>query len=586
MHGCALFRSAILFLWLTAAAAAAQQFESGATVSKPRQQSATARQSAMSLIEEALAGTGSLTLPSNRLAIELRAFPIVWSRSDARARVLVQQMAGEFGQSASAILQNPDQNPVYALNLLRNQRNNIAHNIANSDPALALVFVSATLPYLKSDGADGDSEDHALIVDLAAQVALRDPHHALQLAEQQLKEMSDLPQSMISLLEQVQRNDPQAGARLLRDIVDHLRQQNLAEDSEALSFASALLGNQFFHQSEAGKPDDALRSLAEAVASAAMNSEVMQNEPYILANAKTALQALSPSKSAILYPGSPRKAVPPIQPSFWQRFNLARSNGDVNQALALISQAPEDDRAQALEQAAWDLANRGEVERARQVAETLDPWKKNNVVQSAIQCAALAAGSHSDFSGARQLAAQITDEDSRATLLSDLAIYAYGDGKRSTAEEMLAEAASLVSNRNAGTSAFAAQLRVAQAYLRVKPAQAIPLLERSASQIDQALSAAAQLDGFLPDRHSFEGSELILDQGFLYTSLLEPYAQATAELAAIDLPTARTMADRLPLPEARLMTEVVVAARVLGQKDQAQAASNSAPDVSRWFDVH
>jgi len=111
----------------------------------------------------------------------------------------------------------------------------------------------------------------------------------------------------------------------------------------------------------------------------------------------------------------------------------------------------------------------------------------------------------------------------------------------------------------------------------VKPAEASPLLERSASQIEQALSAAAQLDGFLPDRHSFEGSELILNQGFLYNSLLQPYAQATAELATVDLPTARTLADRLPLPEARLMTEVFVAAGVLGEKDQTQASN--APDI-------
>jgi hypothetical protein len=110
------------------------------------------------------------------------------------------------------------------------------------------------------------------------------------------------------------------------------------------------------------------------------------------------------------------------------------------------------------------------------------------------------------------------------------------------------------------------------------------LLERAATQIEQALSAAAQLDGFLPDRHSFEGSELILNQGFLYNSLLEPYASATAELAVINLPAARVLADRLSLPEARLMTEVVVATGVLTQKDQTQTASNPTPDVGVVLD--
>lgn len=579
----AVLRSATLSVCLTSVSVMAQQLESASGL-KTASPSPSARQSAMSLLEEALAGTGSLSLPSNRLAIELRAFPVVWSRSEPRAHALVQQMAGEIAQAAAAISQDPDQNPVDALNNLRNQRNNIAREIANNDAELALFFVSSTLSHLRSIDPDDFSDDHALLVDLAAQVALHDPHRALQTAEQELKQMDTLPQSMIGLLEQVQRNDPQAGARLFRDIVDHVRGQKLAEKMEALSFAASLLGNQFTHQSETGKPDDTLRSLAEAVATATLSSDVMQNQPYILSNAMTALDALVPAKSAALH-AEDRRSVPGPRflSSFWQKFNKARSDGDANQVLSLISQASEDDRQQVVEQAAWDFAGDGDLERTRQVASSLEPWRRSSVMQVAIRSAALASGGRGDFPGARQLAAQVTDEESRATLLSELATYAQRRGRSRLAEEMLGEATSLVMNRMASTSAFAAQLQVAQAYLYVKPEDAIPLLERSANEIEQALSAAAQLDGFLPDRHSFEGSELILNQGFLYNSLLQPYAQATAELATFNLPAARTLADRLPLPEARLMTEVFLAAGVLGEKSRTEAASN-ASDLRQWRD--
>ncbi len=575
-------RSAILALCLTPLSAFAQQSDSSSHGSRS-EQSPASRQSATSLLEEALAGTGSLTLPSNRLAIELRAFPVIWSRSDARARALVQQMAGDFAQSASTITQSPDQNPIEALNILRNQRNKIANGIASTDPELALLFVSATLPCLTSLNPDEDSDDHALVLDLAAQVAQHDPLRALRLAEQQLKETVDLPESMIGLLEQVQRYDSQAGANLLRDIVDHLRGQNLSEDTEALSFACSLLGNQFSSQSERGKTDDALRSLAEIVATAALNSDVMREEPYVMSPAMSALDALAPSRSTILFPRNVRTTQSAsLQGSMWQKFNQARSNRDSGQTLALLSQAPEDIRPQMVEQAAWGFASEGDLERTSQVVQSLEPWKRNSVMQLAIRCAALGEASRAKFSNARQLAAQITDEETRATLLSDLALSANTAEKPRIAEDMLSEATALVMNRGAGTSAFAAQLKVALAYLHVKPAQAIPLLERSASQIEQALSAAAQLEGFLPDRHSFEGKELILDQGFLYNSLLEPYALATAELATHDLPAARSLADRLPLPEARLMTEVFVATGVLGKKDQAQAASNTISE-ERFF---
>jgi hypothetical protein len=288
-----------------------------------------------------------------------------------------------------------------------------------------------------------------------------------------------------------------------------------------------------------------------------------------------ALDSLLPAKGAALrqnfFPNGVTNV--PVQ-NFWQDFNQARSSGDTSRLLSAIAQAPEERRDNMLQQAARGFANDGDLQRTRQLTQALEPWQRNNILQQAIRAASEAAGRKGDFASARQLAAQVTDENSRATLFSELAISAIATGKPRLAEEMLGEATSLVINHTAGTSAFAAQLVVAEAYLKVNPAEAVPLLERSARQIEQALSAAAQLDGFLPDSHSFEGGELILNEGFLYQSLLQPYADATADLAALDLAAARTLADRIPLPEARLVTELSVARGVLTEKDQVQTTSN------------
>ena len=188
--------------------ASAQQLQLQATNRAAAQQSPAVRQSAMNILEGVLASTGSLSLPQNRLAIEIQAFPIVWSRSDSRARALINQMAGEFAQSASSP-SSTNENPKAALVQRREQRTAIARNIGASDPEMALLFLAATLPHVQSDSPD-DPEDHALLIDLTAQVALRNPARALQLAEQQLKEADDLPPSFIDLLEQVERHDSQA----------------------------------------------------------------------------------------------------------------------------------------------------------------------------------------------------------------------------------------------------------------------------------------------------------------------------------------------------------------------------------------
>jgi len=577
-----------LFIVVPHTSVAAQQ--SRASAPTPAQQSPVVRQSAMNILEGVLASTGSLSLPQNRLVIELQAFPIVWSRSDSRARALINQMAGEFAQASSAN-QSDDENPEVALTTRREQRVAMARTIAASDPEMALMFLAATLPYIQSSSRDDDPEDHELVIDLAAQVALHNPGRALQLAEQQLKEADDLPPSFIDLLEQVERNNSQAGAQLFRDAVDHIKQQNPADDASVLSFAASLLASQFSRQSEnGGTPDSTLRALAEIVATSGLSSKYLQDQPYVVSNALSdcwsALDSLLPAKSTALRQNfSPDAATNvPVQ-DFWQDFNQARSSGDTSKLLAAIAQAPEERRDNMLQQAARGFANDGDLQRTRELAQALEPWQRNNILQQAIRSASEAAGHRGDFASARQLATQVTDENSRATLLSALALSAIATGKPRLAEEMLGEATSLVMNHTAGMSAFAAQLVVAEAYLRVNPAQAVPLLERSARQIEQALSAAAQLDGFLPDSHSFEGGELILNQGFLYQSLLRPYADATADLATLDLAAARTLADRISLPEARLLTELSVARGVLREKDQIQTTRNiGLPERHRWLD--
>ena len=323
------FSHAFLFLSLSGLACAAQQAAAnpnGETIAASDKPSPSARQSAMNLVEEVLAGTGSLELPQNRLAIEMQAFPAVWTRSATRARALISQMAGELAAASIAINQRFDENPSNARTRLRQQRTLLARTIGNTDPELALLFLSTTLPCVQSNLPDDDPDDNALIADLAAQVALHDPRRALQLAEQELKDSVDLPGSFINLLEQVQRSDAQAGTHLFQEVVDHLKQQNLAEDSEELSFSASLLANQFGHQSESGhNPDSALRSLGEMVAAAVLTSHFSQDQPFQLSQTLPALDALVPAKSAasIRKCNSPRACSRPKEDSGRTSIRLA-----------------------------------------------------------------------------------------------------------------------------------------------------------------------------------------------------------------------------------------------------------------------
>jgi hypothetical protein len=225
-----------------------------------------------------------------------------------------------------------------------------------------------------------------------------------------------------------------------------------------------------------------------------------------------------------------------------------------------------------VQQVAWQVANNGDVQRARQIAEKLpDPFQREQVLQQAIRQSASLAANQGEFATARQLAQEITPDEDRATILAQFASSAALAKQPALAQEMLEEAGGLLVNRAAGSQSFAAQLQVAQAFAHVKPARAVSLLDRSAGQLDQVLTAAIAVDAFLPYQHSFEAGELILNYGFLCNSLIRPYAEATAELANYDLPAARILADRLSLPEARLLAELFVARAALGDTPPAQA---------------
>ena len=569
----------LIFVFLLRLTAFAQQSPAPANsvAASNSKQAIAARQSAMNMIEEVLAGTGSLALPQNRLAIEMEAFPMILARSQPRARVLINQMIGDFSQDAARSGSDHE----FYLQKLRQERMAVTRTLEQSDAELALQFLTGTLPYVQSvspkDDGPGDGD---LLAELAARIAGHDPRRALQMAEQELQGGGGLLPSLISLLQEVERADPQSGAQLFHDLVDHVKQADLVSEDQNISFAATLLENEYERQSAKGESaDDALRSLAEAVATAASSALFQRSSSFTLGDAWLALNALVPTRVAALHLKGLGTEPASLPSKSWQAFNNARDAGNDDKVVSLIAQASEEDRTAMAQQVVWQFANNGDLERTRQVGASLAPWQSNNAMNQALRRAAAVASEKGDFSSGRQFASQVTDEIDRATLLGELALIANRAGKTHTAEEMLGEATSLLSNHPPDSSTFAAQLTLAQDYLHVNSAQAIPMLERSAGQLEQVLTAAAQLDGFLPDRRSFDGNELILNQGFLYQSLIQPYALAAANLATLDLATARTLADRLPMPEVRLMTEMFVARGVL-EKDRKNDNANA--DRQAW----
>jgi hypothetical protein len=536
-------------------------------------------QAALAMLDVVLAGTRNLSLPQNRIAIASDAFPILWSRNEAHARSLVSQMVGDFAQAASSQAENPERN---ARQLLRQQWQIVLREIASVDATLALSFMNATRTYVQIGNPEQEeAEERGLRLELAAQEATRNPRNALRIAEKDLQTPGDLPQELINLLSQVAAKDPEAGTQLLHDIVARVRGSDLAAEEANFNFALNLLNSQLSAATNGAAPDASLKTLADAVASAALNPTFPETTlPQLQASLPT-FEQLAPARVQTLRQKVEQtiQATDPDQRS-WDQFNEAQASGDPNQLLSVAEQAPSDVRSNMYQQVAWQLANNGDLQRARQVADKLpDPFQREQVLQQAIRQSVANAANQGQFATARQLAQEITSEEDRAILLAQVASDAANAKQEKFAQEILEEAGGLLLNRTPDASTFAAQLQVAQGFAHVKPARAVPLLERSASQLEQVLAAAIEMDGFLPYQRSFQGGELILTNSFLCNSLIRPYATATAELANSDLPAARILADRISLPEARLLAELFVVRSALGEADPQAGAVLEVPNL-------
>ena len=576
---CARFPHILLAAITLAALCAAQFAESQAPQPSPQQANPpeaekdrlARRQAALAMLDLVLTGAKSLSLPQNRLAVASEAFPLLWNRNEPQARALVTEMVGDFAQAASRLQETPDPNSRPSL---RQQWQVVLRTIAQSDAELALSFMNASRLSVQSGNPEQDEvEERRLRLELAAQQAAHDPRNALRAAEKDLQTPGDLPWELINLLAQVAAKDPEAGTQLLHDIVARVRSTDLSSPNGNFNFALNLLNSQASTSNHGTTPEDTLHTLADSIASTALNPQFPAPMLRTLQASLPAFEQFAPSRVQALRQKLAEyfQALTPEQKS-WDQFSDAQASGDPNRLLAAVEQSPEDVRSNISQQVAWQFANNGDLPRVRQVAESLtDPLQREQVMQQALRQSAWNAYNRGDFAAARQLAQQITPEEDRATLLAQFAVNAVGALQEAIAQEMLEEASGLLASRSPGASLFAAQLQVAQAFARLKPARAVPLLERSASQLQQVLAAAVEVDAFLPFQRSFEGGELILNTGFLFNSLIQPYVQATAELANYDLPAARILADRLPLPEARLMAELSVARTALGDPTPAAA---------------
>ena len=191
------------------------------------------------LLDQVIAGIGSLKLPENRSRLEVMAADLLWKRDSERARSLFLQAAGdvvELAQQSAGKRNEPFSRYQSSVEL----RQKLILTAAQHDAVLAYELFRKTQPKKDELAEAGRAENESYIEQLLlAEVSRIDPKFALSKAEEML-DRRYYSIAITSTLAQLQKQDERAATQLTEKILGSLRpllpqiEQHLPERYQAL----------------------------------------------------------------------------------------------------------------------------------------------------------------------------------------------------------------------------------------------------------------------------------------------------------------------------------------------------------------
>jgi hypothetical protein len=561
---------------------------------------------ASALLDQVIATAPSLNLPANRMRIRTTAAQLLWPRDQTRARSLIREALADLNDMAADLDPDNQQDQQIAGEFVQ-LRAELLQTTASLDPALARDILRSTrLPAiaLAAGYANNDSE---VEMNLATQIAARDPKQALQMAEESLEK--GLSPYLISVLSNLHVTDKAAAAKLAGEIVARLRSENLATNAEAVNVAVSLVRiglSQSAQRISDGAPaagesvigseasllsENTLREVLGMVVTAALKASPQgaADGAADQVNAMNLLMSLQSMSSEIeqfspSYLPELRKKLAEFEQTpngarvrTWSDYNKLAESGSVEVLLEAAADASPEMQPNFYQLAAQKAFGEGDVDRARRIVSeyVTEPNTRNQILAGFDNQLIMNATQANKIQQARGLIARLRSREERATMLAQLAASAAAAGDKKTALELLDEARDQI-----GTGVENLQLQIAQYCAQIDPSRSFGMLEPMVGRINELVAAAAVLDGF-DGSQNFRDGEMQMHNGGTFASMVQQWGGALGALAIADFERARIATDGLQRNEARLMARFLIAQSVLSSLPTADAPSEDAETDAR-----
>ncbi|HEU4796102.1 MAG TPA: hypothetical protein VFT02_10760, partial [Pyrinomonadaceae bacterium] len=504
------------------------------------------------LLDQVIDEAQALRLTENRVRVQIAAADLLWNNNQGRARSLFAMAADGVAEMSRNPMdtKQPRNGPQNQDRRSFQLRQELVLAAARHDAQLAYQMLAATKPPGQTVTTDPRGQraqvnaEENLEQMLLSRIASLDPKLAAQNAEQMM-EKGQFPRTLNEVLNQLQKQDPEAAAKLADKTVKKLQATNLLTNQQAAVLAQSLL---------VAGPRPAQSSTAPPTSGRAPVLEQSAYVDLLGTVVDTALKAVpSPSQGSPRRPGEPpmRRGVSgaagigpgsgvPAQPSdaqieqntarrmlaglqvtlpvidqylpakaaqirqklselgmgtssplsVQQTFSALQGNPTSDALVHAAAVAPPQMQPRLYQQAAYKALEEGNTDRARQIAtDHLQANARDNVMQRVTFSEMAQKGEGARLDEIRQNIARLQSDEQKIDMLIQLARETEKTNPK-LAGQLLEEARQMTNRRAANYGHFEQQLKVARAYATLDPARSFEVLDPAISQINELLSAA------------------------------------------------------------------------------------------------
>lgn len=575
----------------------------------------------LALLNDLARESDQFFLAENRVTGRMLVADLLWEYDEKQARIIFQNAVSDMSTMIGQTMSMPSEEESDAYYIqqarVRSLRSELLLTLAARDPKFALD----TLQALTAKGPEGEdffTDDKTLELDLAGQIAEKDPKQAYELAKKNLE--GDLNMNIFSALEEIYKKDAELGGKLAKDIVTKIKERKIVSPYDSMN-SNAVYNNtgnrpvaniapiyegplsswqvQSFLETirklsrialKEDKPpalgDADIKSIVEMIA------QKFLNQPY--------LSSYEVARSMVEI----NKYFPAMAQAIRRKLAATPSSGDLDtqmraqsiaeeiadktteEILQIAEKKPVAERDDFYRAAAERILNDGDVVKAKEIYSKVKKKPEYDYFGERLEGELpLALAKNGDLRATREMLAELKTPEERIEVLTNLAVGVAAKGDKKTAAALVEEARSIYSGRMKKRKNLSSVLQIGFAYSSVDPPQGFNMVESNLTFINDIIAAGILLDEF-NELGSVQSDEVRLEvvQSESYRNLRNGVAMIR-NLAGVDFERLTALADRFARPEARFFARFRIAEALLNANAEENEKEQQSKSDERYYDV-